>query len=56
MEANDLSGLEFLQDLETKHDQLLDDLDALDERITSVLRDYSNRRHDPAETQADPDA
>ena len=39
MEANELSGLEFLQDIEAKHEQLLDDLSALDDRITSDLQE-----------------
>ncbi|MCA9127529.1 MAG: hypothetical protein KDB22_10610 [Planctomycetales bacterium] len=42
--AQDTSGMAFLEQLEAKHDQVLVDLDALNERIESVLAEYQQSR------------
>lgn len=49
MEESNESALEFLQNLETRHSLVLDDLDALNTRIESILESYSqSRKPDPS--------
>lgn len=40
-----LSGVQFLEELESKHTYVLDELDALNARIESVLKLYVESRH-----------
>ena len=44
MEEQFDSTLEFLQALDARHTQVLDDLDALNARIEAVLGEYSQSR------------
>ncbi len=42
--ASEPRGAAFLELLESKHDHVLTELDALNERIEQVLNMYANRR------------
>ncbi len=48
------SGVHFLEELESKHTHVLDELDALNARIESVLKLYAESRcvADPAQARA----
>ena len=42
------NALEFLDELDVKHDRLLDELDVLNNRIDAILADYSKSRQTAA--------
>ncbi len=44
------SALELLDDLDTRHDKLLNDLDSLLNRVEGVLEEYACSRGKPVET------
>ena len=44
------NALELLDDLDTRHDNLLTDLDNLLNRVERVLEDYARSRGKPVET------
>lgn len=44
MEDKSESALEFLQNLESRHSQVLDDLDVLNSRIETILDSYLQSR------------
>lgn len=48
MDDKNASALEFLQELEARHSQVLDELDALNARIEGVLGEYAQNRQRPA--------
>ncbi len=46
--AHEQAGLQFLEQLESKHNLVLDELDALNARIEQVLQHYAASRQAPA--------
>lgn len=42
--ADETSGLQFLEELESRHNHVLDELDALNKRIEQVLKQYAESR------------
>ena len=48
------NALEFLDELDVKHDRLLDELDVLNNRIDAILADYSKSRQTAAAGQPAP--
>lgn len=52
MQAKRENALDFLDELDGKHDRLLDELDLLNTRIDSILADYAKSRQAAANTQA----
>lgn len=51
--VGDSFGLQFLAQLESKHDQVLEELDSLNARIEQVLLHYAASRHSPSSQSAD---
>lgn len=42
--AGEISGMQFLDELECRHNRVLDELDTLNTRIQEVLKLYAERR------------
>ena len=50
MEDKSETALEFLEALDSRHNEVLDELDALNARIEAVLGQFSTHRNTPNET------